>query len=228
MDPNGVIFLACCPLSVHVVCNFPFVSVVRLASLHRTPAWAPAQSGWRQLAGWQCFPSYCASLLTSNEDWLSGIASYRSVSVPYIFILLGRYLLYSHKSRAGPSWSEITSTDSFIKSPSTKHITLARRLIWKLRMLFKSLFKIAAYGRGIMTMAVWECWTFKWEQCPPLHICCIPTLACCLYLYTWAGGHSKTNIPDIMYISDFYSSSFLHTDHETIERTEGLQKCRVL
>ena len=31
---------------------------------------------------------------------------------------------------------------------------------------------------------------------------------------TWAGGHSKTNIPDIMYISDFYSSSFLHADHE--------------
>ena len=37
---------------------------------------------------------------------------------------------------------------------------------------------------------------------------------------TWVGGHSKTNIPDIMYISDFYSSSFLHTDHETIEWTK--------
>ena len=39
---------------------------------------------------------------------------------------------------------------------------------------------------------------------------------------TWAGGHSKTNIPDIMYISDFYSSSFLHADHETIDWTDGL------
>ena len=39
---------------------------------------------------------------------------------------------------------------------------------------------------------------------------------------TWAGGHSKTNIPDIMYISDFYSSSFLHADHETIDWTVGL------
>ena len=37
---------------------------------------------WSGLAG--------HSLLTSNEDWLSSIASYRSVSVPYIFILLGR------------------------------------------------------------------------------------------------------------------------------------------
>ena len=38
-----------------------------------------------------------------------------------------------------------------------------------------------------------------------------PSQCCCPYLQTWAGSHFKTNILDIMYISDFYSraASFL-------------------
>ncbi len=88
-------------------------------------------------------------------------------------------------------------------------------------MLFKSIFKIAQ-SRLVELSWQWvaenvgpsEC---QYSQCPPpAHICCRPTLACsvfrpqccCPYLQTWAGSHFKTNILDIMYISDFYSRAY--------------------
>ena len=50
-----------------------------------------------------------------------------------------------------------------------------------------------------------------------------PASQCCPYLQTWAGSHFKTNILDIMYISDFYSHTpFCQADHETIESEAAL------
>ena len=82
--------------------------------------------------------------------------------------------------------------------------------VWKRTMLFKSIFKIAYGWLGLLS---WQCQTFKQSK-HSIHPYLLHTHYISMLLtaiWTWAGDHSKTNILDIMYISDFYSraASFL-------------------
>ena len=76
--------------------------------------------------------------------------------------------------------------------------------VWKRTMLFKSIFKIAYGWLGLLS---WQCQTFKQSK-HSIHPYLLHTHYISMLLtaiWTWAGDHSKTNILDIMYISDFYN-----------------------